>query len=694
VLGGGNSHPPTLQYTLEGQTYTKPLKNDSTYTVDGGTYWSVSSFLPGGNSTQRWTLSGSNDGNEAGDRVLTYYRQENVTFSYTWVGNGQIFPLNKVNYTSFGITYLQYPVFSAWADYGSPYSYGNKSNNNLPPDSRWFVVGRNGTIGAPGTIAASYFEQYLMNFGVSASGPDGFKSTTLTESYGGALVNHTLTTTGGTFWVDYNSTFSLQQTINPLGADYRWSLSALNDSFAYSAGDVQAQYTEQFPLTVQIGVSGGAEPSPPEITAMADRQNTTSQLASGTTVTWVDAGSGYQVTNPLLGSSPNERWFTPSGVEGVANGPSSLDLEYYHQILVPLDYAVVGGGSVPPFNATYTTFGSAVSVPVTTAPSNLWVDFGTSLGVPGGFAGSSQFERWNLGNPPSTPLTTPGALTLAYYHQFYVPFVYTVSGQGSPPSPILTGSEFGAQYSWPLSSGTSTWLDGDSSWSVTGILQSAVPDERWEGSGTLNGTVNSGTLIIVAYQDEYYVSVGSNPVGGGTLSGGGWVKAGQAVGIATTPSQGFAFAGWLGSGAGSYSGRSENYSVTVSAPLQEVAQYYVALLVQVSGRGSVSVMIGSSTYTIGNQLTLYLPPGTNVTLVANPGLLETFSGWQGIPAGSTKAVAFSVETPLGIGAPFTIDLVEALGVVTLYAGIAAFVIIYLVWNRRPNRIMNRVRSSV
>jgi hypothetical protein len=694
--GGQHVQPPTVQYVQGGEVKTATLTTKpTTYTIDSTSSWMVSSLLQGSNSTQRWALLGANVGiGSKQTRNLTYYRQELVTFSYSWRGNGRIFPLNQVNYTTFGKFNLTYPVTTVWADFGSRYSYGNKSNNNLPLNSRWFVVGKDGAIEAPGTISAGYFEQYKLSFGVNFLGPDVFKSTTLTESYGGAIVNHTLTTVGGTFWVDYNSSFSVQQAIYSTAGPYRWFLYTLNDSVAYASKNVQALYVEQFPLTITYGVSGGAGSSPPELTATIDRQVSTLQLIPGTSVTWVDAEFGYQVSNPLLGSSPNERWFTPSSTEGVANGPVDLNIVFYYQILVPLDYTVVGGGTVPPFDAGYTSFGSIVSVPIATTPTNLWVDYGTPLGVPWTFAGSTQFERWDLGNPPSAPLTAPGALSLVYYHQFYVPFVYIVSSQGNPPSPILTGSQFGVKNSWPLASGTSTWLDGDSPWSISGILQNSASGERWAGSGSLNGTVSTGAPIIAAYQHEFYVSVTSNPEGAGTLSGGGWVQAGQAIAISANPSHGYAFMRWEGSGQGAYSGQSENFSVTVSAPMQEVAQYDLALLVHVSGRGSVSVEIGSSTYTVGNQLTFYLAPGTHVTLVANAGLLEDFSGWQGVPGGRAGAVAFTAESPLVVNAAFTIDQVQALGVVTLYVGIAAFAIIYLVWNRRSGRIFHRMRSYV
>jgi hypothetical protein len=694
-VGGGNPQPPSLRYTSGGRIWNESLSTSpTTYTIDIGTTWTASSLLGGSNSTQRWTLQGSSFGTGSAEvRMLDYYRQEFVTFSYTYDGDGQNFPKNNVTYSTLGVATSKYPPVSVWADYNAPYSFGNKTNY-VPPDARWYVAPQNGVIGGPGKINAEYFEQYSMNFKVSFLGPDAFGTTTLEESFAGGTVNHTLSLAGGTFWVDYNSSFVVQPTIYGGSGSYRWFLNPLTSSKAYAPETVSLQYLEQFPVTVQATVSGGAEPSPPVLTATIDRQVTALQLIPGTSVTWVDAEFGYQISNQLQGSAPNERWYTNGVTSGVASGPVTLNLEYFHQFLIPLSYSVVGGGFIPEINAEYTSFGSVVSVPIGTTPSEQWLDYGSSLAVPGNLAGGSQFERWALANPPGAVIVAPGAVSLIYYHQYYVPFVYVISGQGSPPVAALNGTEFGVQYTWTLTSGTSTWLDEGSRWSVSTFLPSTMAGERWEGSGALNGTVNQGTVIEVTYQHEYFVSVTSNPPGGGALNGEGWAPAGGVLDFSTTPNIGYAFTGWQGSGQGSYSGQRENYTGVLSAPVQELAEYYVGISIQVSGRGSISVNAGTSAFSVGSRLTLYVPPGTVIVLAANPGPLESFAGWQGIPVGKQGAVSLKAETPLGVGASFTTNNIEVLGLVTLYFGVAAFVILYFVTKRQPTSIFRGLKSSV
>jgi hypothetical protein len=179
------------------------------------------------------------------------------------------------------------------------------------------------------------------------------------------------------------------------------------------------------------------------------------------------------------------------------------------------------------------------------------------------------------------------------------------------------------------------------------------------------------------------------------LSQGNWFPAGQSLPISESTNVGWKFVGWSGSGAGSYSGQDQNYSLVVSSPIQETANFYVGVTIGVSGRGSVAVSFGSFSYTTGGQLTLFVPPGTDITLVSKPGILQTLDRWQGIPVGNAGAVVFAPRAPLDVNAIFVVNQVEALGLVALYCGVAIFAIAYLVWNRHgsPNHLKRSVMAS-
>ena len=160
---------------------------------------------------------------------------------------------------------------------------------------------------------------------------------------------------------------------------------------------------------------------------------------------------------------------------------------------------------------------------------------------------------------------------------------------------------------------------------------------------------------------------------------------GQSVQISASPSSGWAFAGWLGSGQGSYSGRNETRSVLVLGPIQETAKFDLALVVEALGGGSVQVVVGNSSYSVGgNHVTFYVLPDTKVTLVAKPGLLDAFAGWLGLPAGGVGAVVFTPRSPMVVAASFTINRVLVYGLAVLYFGFAVFAISYLLRNQHIN----------
>ena len=697
VVGGGAFQPPVIHYTNASGPVSTPLTTTPTqYSAEYGASWSVPEFLPGSNLTQRWATANSTSGVASGQVIrLVYYRQSNVTFAIGVFGNGKSFLLPLLNYTSFGNTTSTYPnpFKSVWADYMSDYSYGKSKTSN--PAARWYVTGGQGPIDGPATIRPLYIQQFLLNFTLSSTGPDHLQSTTLTANYAGGLLNRTLTPPGGAFWIDVNSSITLQPAVYSGSGGSRWFLHTLSDSKAVSPANVTAEYIEQYPVSVPFTISSGTVPSPPFLVSTIDGQETSAQLIAGAPPTWVDAGAEYSISSLLQGSTSVERWITKSNTSGVANGPVTLDLEYFHQVLVGLGYSVAGGGSIGPLYASYVTFGGQDSIEVNATQGSVWADSGTVLSVKGGFSGAS-FERWELGSSPSVTLENPGALPLVYYHQFEVVTTYAVSGGGSPGSPSLTGYALGVPFAFPIQSGSLVWLDSGSFWSVPGVLQGSLSGERWAAVGSANGTVGSGTSIGLTYQHEFYVALSASPAEGESLSGEGWVPIGETIQVSASVTRGLAFIDWTGIGQASYSGRNQTFSVSVSSPIEETANYYVSLTIKVIGKGTVLVTYGASSLSVGNQLTIYVPPGTNITLNAKPGALESFTGWVGIPAGNVGAVLITAASPAVATAVFGINEVEALGVVVLCFGGATYLIAYLIWKGlvSPARLRNALNRSV
>ena len=690
VIGGGSYEPPIVWYFQNGVNVSSTLSvNATTFAADAGTTWVAPMSLGGGESYLRYELAGNNSGTVEGQTVvLTYYTQYYATFGLPpEVLNDSLY-LPTVNYTSLGVGYNISAGLSTWADYLAPYTY-----NIIPTtlqDARWFCPSPTGVIEGAFAIDPGYVEQYLVNLTMSSTGTQPLHSANFTEMFDGEPANQTIGAHGRTLWVDAYTTLDFQPTITSQSGTNQWVLHSVTPSNVTAPSNVTITYFEQYPLSVSYSVVGGEAPSGPIVSGSSNGNTTSIEVYPGSPARWVDAGSQYSLSSLLVGSTPNERWITTATTEGVVNGPMALTFEYQHQVLMGFSYSIAGGGEVPSSNVTFFSFGVEGSLPLSTTQASVWVDFGTTMNFRGNFSGGTPAERWMLGSAPSLVVSTPEVLSLVYYHQFLVPTGYTLVGGGSPPAPVLAGSEFGVPLARSITSGSSVWLDGGSTWSVPGILQGGT-GERWVATGHTNGTVTSATFPDVSYEHQYYVAVVSNPAGSASLTPNAWVRAGQSVKISEEPSDGWAFEGWLGSGQGSYSGTNQTFSLPVSAPLQETASLNARVTIRVAGSGSLIVTVGSHSYPVSGELTLYVKPGTNISLAESPGTLRSFKGWQGISAGSASAVLFTVAAPLSVTASFGVNLVLAILLVAVVCGAAISVVAYVAWRTRVST--NRRRGS-
>jgi len=688
VIGGGTYQPPSLTYEVNGQNASAVLTvNATTYKADIGSTWSVPEFLGGGLSYLRWEITGNASGIVQGQTlVLTYYTQYYATFGIPPEVLDTSPYIPSVNYSLLGVTHNITAGLSTWADALAPYYYSVVPANQS--DSRWYCPSPTGVIQGAFSIDPNYVEQYLTNFTLSTTGSEPLPSANFTYRFSGQATNQTLGASGVTLWVDSNTTFSFQSTIGSQAGTNRWVLHSVMPALVIAPSTVRATYFEQYPLSVAYSVLGGQAPSGPIVNESSNGVPTSIEPYPGAPSKWVDAGSGYSVSLLLTGTTPDERWITTNATTGVIGSPTALNFVYYHQALIGFSYSVAGGGKVQQSNVTFYSFGVKGSVSLATYQQSVWADSGTTLSFRGNFSGSTPKERWMLGSPPTVVVSGPGVLNLVYYHQFLVPAAYSIIGGGSPAAPRLSGTEFGVPFARPITSGSSFWLDGGSTWSVPGVLPGAQ-GERWVAAGHTTGNVTAAAFPTLTYDHEYYVTVTSDPAGAASLTPGGWVQAGQPIAISASPSDGWSFSGWLGTGEGSYSGSNQSFSTPVSAPLQETASFDVEFALRVTGSGSVLVSIGSNSYTVTGGLTLYVKPGTNISLAATPGTLRSFGGWHGVSGGSASPAVFTVTSPTFVSAGFGFNLVLVVGVVALVCGAAVYAVAYLAWKKRvsPGRLL-------
>jgi Divergent InlB B-repeat domain len=89
-------------------------------------------------------------------------------------------------------------------------------------------------------------------------------------------------------------------------------------------------------------------------------------------------------------------------------------------------------------------------------------------------------------------------------------------------------------------------------------------------------SVTPGTPVTISYTPAYRVDVVAGVGGIVSSSGNHWVASGTAANYTADPSAGYEFAGWFGSGAGSYTGMGTNGTATVHAlgAIVETASFY------------------------------------------------------------------------------------------------------------------------
>jgi hypothetical protein len=179
-------------------------------------------------------------------------------------------------------------------------------------------------------------------------------------------------------------------------------------------------------------------------------------------------------------------------------------------------------------------------------------------------------------------------------------------------------------------------------------------------NATLPLIVNSAVTETVGYQHQYYVDVESAKTGGGSASPASeWCNATSTLHLVASPASGWSLGTWVGSGPGSYSGNKTTTDVEVAGPINETAVFYPGLSLSVESGGSVTYSYDSTLgRTSPGQQVLYVPPGTNVTLIAKPlSVFYSFRGWVINHASGTPTIWIVVSAPTATEATFSYNLV-------------------------------------
>ena len=231
---------------------------------------------------------------------------------------------------------------------------------------------------------------------------------------------------------------------------------------------------------------------------------------------------------------------------------------------------------------------------------------------------------------------------------------------------------------------------------------------NWTGGGAISHTVAPTTNVTYTanFNTQYFLTM-THGTGGTVSPTSGWRNTGATISIGATPTNNTqvsnSFAGWTGSGAGSYSGTNNPASITMNGPITETAgftQNPVQVTVQANPAGLAFTVDGNpytaaqtfswqpgSSHTIattspqsgatgvryvwlnwtgGGAISHTVAPTTNVTYTANfntqyfltmthgiGGSVSPTSGWRAsgstVPISATPATGYSFTNWTGSG---------------------------------------------
>src|SRR5204863_4018150 len=139
-----------------------------------------------------------------------------------------------------------------------------------------------------------------------------------------------------------------------------------------------------------------------------------------------------------------------------------------------------------------------------------------------------------------------------------------------------TFSVDGADY---IAANTFYWTRGSSHTIATTTPQAGDPGVRyyfssWSDGGAISHTVapTQNTTYTAKFGTQYYLTMTAG-TGGHVSPGSNWKTSGSSVSISATPSTGYSFSNWTGSGTGSYSGPDNPRSITIMGPISESANF-------------------------------------------------------------------------------------------------------------------------
>ena len=211
-------------------------------------------------------------------------------------------------------------------------------------------------------------------------------------------------------------------------------------------------------------------------------------------------------------------------------------------------------------NVTYTSLGT----PTTTAGGK-WTLTGQSFPIGQNFyiRARGYYRSGTLNGSESVTESVRNAFPTVLITVQTTPGGLAFSVDGNPYSAAQT-------FSW-ASGSTHTIATTSPQAGGTGVRYACT---HWSDAGTISHTVapTKNTTYTATFTTQYYLTMSAG-TGGHVSPGSNWKGAGSIVSISATPSTGYSFTTWTGSGTGSYSGPDNPRSITMLGPITEAATF-------------------------------------------------------------------------------------------------------------------------
>ena len=461
VIGGGGSllHP-VVTYVNGGNAVQATVNSSpSTFSVDSGTTWNITSSLPPGAIGERWQTNQPLSAFMTNSATFSYvyYNQYLESFSYLVKGGGAGYSAPSVSVTQFGQIASVLAGSSAWVDATTGFSFGS-----LLPGSgssqQWQIVSGNvtGTVSGPGSARATYYHQYLATASYSVIGGGFSSSITLTGTSFGSSVTPTISSSPQSFWLDTQTSYSITPTLQGALVTERWVGGTLNKTIinhpvfiprtngtVTTAFTVSLVYYHQYQLSLEFTFRDGSAAALTQPLVNYTSFGVSKFGAGGTSV-WADSGTSFSLPSSVCCAPANERWEGVTPTAGMVTSAATVNASYYHQYDVTATYSMVGTPNSNPPVLKFFSAGQANTLILSAPPQTVWADAG-GFSITNPLQGSTGTERW-FANGVTGTITGP-SLAWTYNHQYLL----TVTGAG--PQSIWVNAGPSMSFSTPAGFG-------------------------------------------------------------------------------------------------------------------------------------------------------------------------------------------------------------------------------------------------